>query len=84
MTEPTDDELSQAPRGRARRAPRYIPFVASGALAGLVVAAALTAVLPPAEGHGTGAVLGYLALVLGLVGGLAGAAIAVVLDRRAR
>ena len=84
MTEPTDDELSQAPRGRARRAPRYIPFVASGALAGLVVAAALTAVLPPAEGHATGAVLGYLALVLGLVGGLAGAAIAVVLDRRAR
>ncbi|HZI97197.1 MAG TPA: hypothetical protein VFD41_06685 [Actinomycetales bacterium] len=84
MTEPTDDELTQAPRGRARRAPRYGPFVASGALVGFVVAAVLAVVLPPVADHGTGAVLGYLGLVLALVGGLVGAAVAVVLDRRAR
>ncbi|HZI98604.1 MAG TPA: hypothetical protein VFD41_13875 [Actinomycetales bacterium] len=84
MTEPTDDELTRARRGRVRRAPRYVPFVASGALAGLAVAAVLAVVLPPAEGHDTGAVLGYLGLVLALVGGLVGAAVAVLLDRRAR
>src|SRR5680860_57057 len=84
VTEPTDDELTQAPRGWARRAPRYGPFVASGALVGFVVAAVLAVVLPPVADHGTGAVLGYLGLVLALVGGLVGAAVAVVLDRRAR
>lgn len=82
--DPTDDELEHAPRGRARRAPRYGAFVSTGALLGLVAAVVLTLVLPSVEQLDTRAALGYLGLVLGLVGGLVGAAVAVVLDRRAR
>lgn len=82
--DPTDDELEQAPRGRVRRAPRYAPFVSTGALLGIVAAVVLALVLPPVEQLDTRAALGYLGLVLGLVGGLVGAAVAVVLERRAR
>lgn len=84
MTDPTDHDLDKAPRGRARRAPRYVPFLATGALLGLVAAVVLAFALPPVPRLGTGSVLGYLAFVLGLVGALLGGAVAVLLDRRAR
>ena len=80
--DPTDDDLAHAPRGRARRAPRYVPFVTTGALVGVAAAVVLVLVLPSVGQLDTGAALGYLALVLGLIGGLVGGAVAVVLDRR--
>lgn len=81
---PSDATLARAPRGRSRRAPRYAPFVTTGALVGLVAAVVLVLALPPVDQLGTWSAFGYLALLLGLVGGLVGAAVAVVLDRRGR
>lgn len=82
--DPTDDGLDTASRGRVRRAPRYVPFISTGALLGIAAAVVLALVLPPVEQLDTRAALGYLGLVLGLVGGLVGAAVAVVLDRQHR
>jgi hypothetical protein len=68
---------------RIRRAPRYRAFVLVGAILGLVAGALTSIVL----GGGSGAfspttVTGYVGVIGLLVGGLLGAAVAVLVERR--
>jgi hypothetical protein len=78
---------------RIRRAPRFARFVATGAVLGAVIGLALAAVQLPSGPDGastlvgtglisTRAVLGYFAVLGGLVGGVAGVGVAVLVDRR--
>ena len=74
-----------APRyGRPRRAPRYGSFVATGALVGILVGVVLSFSQPATGQFSQNSVVGYVAAIFGLVGALAGGAVAVLLDRRAR
>ena len=79
----------QAP-GRApqrvllRRAPRYRAFVSTGVLAGLAVALVLSRFSPSGTGFSGGSTLGYLAMVLALLGAVLGAAVAVLVERPRR
>jgi hypothetical protein len=86
---PVDD--LRPPSATLRRAPRYRAFIGTGVVIGAVLGVVLTVAVPgvvltvavPDNGRfSTGAVLGYLAVSLGLLGGLLGAAAAVVADRR--
>ena len=67
---------------RLRRAPRYRAFVLTGVLFGVLAALLATALAPPTGDGRSGSVLGYLAVSLGLLGGLVGAAAALVAERR--
>ena len=88
MSEIPDDAGREQPpiqdmvQARRTSAPRYPVFIVVGALVGFVAAMAATFLAAPNEEYGRGSVLGYTALVLGLVGGLLGGAVAVLLDRR--
>jgi hypothetical protein len=71
------------------RRPRFLPFILTGAVLGFVVGAALSAfgwfedpdpLLP--SNYGASAGVGYLGFLGALVLGLAGAVVAVLLDRR--
>ena len=83
-----DPDAEQSPTGatmtkvQLRRAPRYRAFVFTGALIGMVVATVLATVLPLAEGSSLKTVFLYFALPLGLIGGLAGAGAAILVERR--
>jgi hypothetical protein len=72
------------PRATMRRAPRYRAFIGSGAVTGAVIGVVLTVVFPDDGNFSTGAVLGYLAVTLALLGALIGAAVAVVVERTHR
>lgn len=82
--------MRRAPYGRSvgttpeepPRYPRYGRFLATGAGAGLLVAAAVALAAPRTEAFGRGQLLLYLMLVFGLVGALLGAAVAVLLEAR--
>jgi hypothetical protein len=76
---PPLDEMTQV---RRRRSPKYPVFVGLGAFVGVLVAVGLTYSLPATREFGYRSVVGYMALTLGLVGGLVGGAVALVLDRR--
>lgn len=81
---------------RLRRAPRYLPFMISGGALGLVVAAVLTALsrrladplaattLGVGRNYSAMQVLLYLGLALVAIGGMLGAAVALLLERRRR
>lgn len=95
---PTEEWLvAHAVEGRVRRAPRLGSFVVAGVLAGLVLGTVLTLLAIRGSGlapDGSGGVLpmlgGYNGVLLvtsaalGLVGGLAGAALGLRADRRSR
>lgn len=95
---PTEEWLlAHAVEGRVRRAPRLGSFVVAGVLAGLILGTVLTLFAVRGSGlspEGSGGVLPMLggyngvllvtSLALGLVGGLAGAALAVRAERRSR
>jgi hypothetical protein len=95
---PTEEWLlAHAVEGRVRRAPRLGSFIVAGVLAGLILGTVLTLLAVRGSGlspEGSGGVLPMLggyngvvlvtSLALGLVGGLAGAALAVRADRRSR
>jgi hypothetical protein len=59
-------------RARVHRVPRYGIFTATGAVVGVLAAVVLTSLGTPG-GYGYAAVLGYLAVALGLFGALLGA-----------
>ena len=81
----TAEQGSAEPRyGRPRRAPRYGSFVASGALLGIVLGVIVSLSQPATGQFSQNSVVGYVAAIFGLIGALAGAALAVLLDRRAR
>jgi len=67
-----------------RRAPRYRAFIGTGVVLGAVIAVLLTALFPDDGRFSTGSVMGYLGVVLALVGGLLGGAAAVLVERPRR
>ena len=67
-----------------RRAPRYRSFVITAAALGVAVAAVVTLSRPVAGNYSAGSVFGYLAVSLGLLGALVGAAVAVLVERPRR
>ena len=72
------------PLATLRRAPRYRAFVGTGAALGVVLALLLTTYFPDDGRFSTASVLGYLAVILALVGGLLGAVAALVVEAAAR
>jgi hypothetical protein len=58
--------------------------VASGALLGIVLGVIVSLSQPATGQFSQNSVVGYVAAIFGLIGALAGAALAVLLDRRAR
>ena len=71
---------------RLRRAPRYGPFIATGIVVGVVlgVVVALVGGSGGADGLSTGSLVRYFAAILGLLGAVAGAAAALLVERRRR
>jgi hypothetical protein len=70
---------------RIRRAPRYRAFVLAGAVVGLVAGAVAAAVLGGGDGpFSPTTVSGYVGAIGLLVGGLLGAAVAVLVERPRR
>ena len=57
-------------------------FLGTGAVLGVLAAVVLGLAGSGDADHGRGSVVGYLALLLGLLGALLGGVVAVVLDRR--
>jgi hypothetical protein len=79
---PDDGTADPGPRRLpVRRAPRYGAFLVTGAVVGVVIAVVSGLSGPSDPSVGRGALVGYLAMALGLLGGLVGGAVAVVLDR---
>ena len=77
------EEVVEHDEVTVRRAPKVPVFLAVGALAGLVVAFAVTAAFPFQVGESSGSTFGYMALWGVVVGMLVGGVVAIVLDRRA-
>jgi hypothetical protein len=65
-----------------RHAPRYRAFVFTGIAIGVIAALVLVTVLPVAAGASPRTVFTYLALPLALLGGLSGAGVALLVERR--
>lgn len=66
------------------RGPVFSRFITSGAIVGAVLGILASALSKPAPDYGWFAAYGYLGLVGMVLGGLAGAVVAVVLDRPSR
>lgn len=81
---PTSDPEPRPVLRRVHRSPRYGAFLVSGAVVGVALA-----VISGAIGTGDGSIsagrlIGYLAVVLGLLGALLGGAVAVLIERFSR
>lgn len=76
----------QAPAERrgitVRRAPRYVPFLILGALAGVAAAAFIAFGFPGDGSYDPGSVFGFFMVLFGVCGAALGAITALVLDRR--
>ena len=76
----------ETPAGRrevtVRRAPKYVPFLIVGALAGIVAAAVVAYAVPGDASFDPGAVFGFFLVMFAAAGALLGALLALVLDRR--
>jgi putative Ca2+/H+ antiporter (TMEM165/GDT1 family) len=86
MSEPAGTPEPELPKGAVRvtirRAPRYRAFVLLGAVLGLVAGAVASVVLGGGSGAFTPTTLtGYVGAIGLLVGGLVGAAVAVLVER---
>ncbi len=87
-TSPSDPGRAQPPieemvPARRMSAPRYGVFIGAGVVLGVVAAAVATFYASTTnDDYSLRAIFGYTALLLGLVGGLLGGALAVLLDRR--
>jgi hypothetical protein len=82
--EPSPEELQQATRAVRRREPRYAAFLVTGAALGVLVALVASLTTSGDGAYSRGAVFGYVAVVLGVVGALLGGVVAVQLARRHR
>jgi hypothetical protein len=67
-----------------RRAPRYRAFVITGAVVGLVVAYVLSKATGDDPQFSGRSVLGYLVVILGLIGAVIGGGLAVLAERPRR
>jgi len=65
-----------------RRAPKYVPFLVVGALAGAVAAAVVAYAVPGDASFDPGAVFGFFLIMFAAGGAILGGALALVLDRR--
>ena len=65
-----------------RKAPRYRSFGLSGAVVGVAAGLAIGLLRPPQGDYTQQAIAGYFATALGLIGALAGLAVALLLERR--
>jgi hypothetical protein len=81
--QPHDAEEEERTSVVIRRAPKFSVFVAVGAVLGLVATLILTSLFPADPSVGFGATVGYFALFGVPIGGIVGAAVAIVFDRRA-
>jgi len=87
-TSPTDPGRAQPPLeemvpARRTSAPRYPIFIGAGVVLGVLAAAVATFYASSTnDDYSLRSIFGYTALLLGLVGGLLGGAVAVLLDRR--
>jgi hypothetical protein len=73
--------VSQSPR-KVRSAPKFMAFLLTGGLAGLLIGFLLSVIGPVDASYDATAVLGFLGLIFAGLGMLVGAIIAVLLDRR--
>ena len=84
VTDAADDAaVVEIERGEAvvRRSPRYLRFLLSGAIVGIVVALILTVTFPANDEFSIGQVFGFLLLLCGVIGMTLGAVVALVFDR---
>jgi hypothetical protein len=84
---PASPEERDVPPGavqvRIRRAPRYRAFVLAGAVLGLIAGAVTSIVLGGGDApFSPTTVTGYVGVIGLLIGGLLGAAVAIVIERR--
>ncbi|PPF89198.1 hypothetical protein C5B96_01695 [Subtercola sp. Z020] len=66
------------------RSPRYFRFMTVGAIAGLLVALILTFAFPEPPGFNLAQIFGFLGILFVVVGIVAGAVVALVVDRASR
>ena len=71
---------------RLRRAPRYGPFILTGVVVGVLlgIVVALVGGTDGSDGLSTSSLVRYFAAILGLLGAVAGAAAALLVERRRR
>ena len=70
---------------RVRRAPKYLPFIVTGVVVGVLLGVVVAFAFgdpAQAERFSRSTLVRYFAAILGLLGGLVGAAAAVLLERR--
>ena len=79
MTSQPETAPGEPRKLKVRRAPKYVPFLIAGAVAG-----GATDMLPPTEGFETSSVFGLFTVLLILPGAGLGAIVALVLDHRGR
>lgn len=80
---PHDADEEERTAVTIRRAPRFSVFVFVGAVLGLLATLILTSLFPADPAIGFGATVGYFALFGVPIGGILGAIVAIVMDRRA-
>ena len=69
---------------RLRRAPRYRAFVVTGVLVGALIAVVLSGLTANDPQFSSRSVLGYLVVILALIGAVIGAGVAILVERPRR
>lgn len=83
-TTPAQPSPGEPRKLQVRRAPKYVPFLIAGALAGLATAAIFTFMFPQDGDFDASSVFGLFAVLMILPGMGMGAVVALVLDHRGR
>lgn len=79
---PFEESPAERREVTVRRAPKYVPFLVIGALAGVVAAAIVAYAVPGDTTFDPGAVFGFFLVMFAAAGAILGAAVALLLDRR--
>lgn len=83
-TSPPEQTSGEPRKLQLRRAPKYVPFLIAGALAGVATAAIFTFLFPSDGDFAASSVFGLFAVLLLLPGAGLGALVALFLDRQGR
>ena len=84
MTSQPETTSGERRKLQVRRAPKYVPFLIAGGLAGVATAALFTFLFPSSGDFDASSVFGLFAVLLVIPGAGMGALVALVLDRRGR
>lgn len=84
MTSQPETTPGEPRKLEVRRAPKYVPFLIAGALAGVATAAIFTFLFPENGEFAASSVFGLFTVLLVLPGMGLGAIVALILDRRGR